>query len=50
MPGFYTVSRLELTINGYDGKLLHKLKLFLYDLIYSTSTFRKEYQQLIDYH
>lgn len=41
MLGFDTVSRLELTIYGYDSKLSHELALFLYNIIYSNTDFRK---------
>lgn len=41
MLGFDTVSRLELTIYGYDSKLSHELALFLYNIIYSNTYFRK---------
>lgn len=41
MRGFYTANRLELTIYGYDSKLSHELALFLYNIIYSNTYFRK---------
>lgn len=41
MLGFDTVSRLELTMYGYDSKLSHELALFLYNIIYSNTYFRK---------
>lgn len=41
MLGFYTANRLELTIYGYDSKLSHELALFLYNIIYSNTYFRK---------